>query len=179
MAACIGGNFEVALTLLENGASANYKTKLGKGALEMCFARLDEENNMFENKNLCLKLAELLLQYGADINDVVDNERMTLLMQFCSISIELSSFQAEVNLEVIKFLLEHGADPFKKNGKGETAIELADRHNMKDEVKKLLKEVKQKYFHPIEKTIADENKVVKEIAIEATGIKSGCFICYK
>lgn len=180
MAACVGGNYEIAHILLESGASISSKTKAGRTALELCFVRLDEDSNKYENKNLCLKLAELLLQYGADIDAVDDGgEGTTLLMQFCSISIELSPFQSEVNLEVIQFLLEHGADRSKKNVREETAWMLAGKHSQRDEVRRLLEEVKQKYFHPNEKAIADANKAGNGIKIESSGVNCGCFTCYK
>ena len=144
---------------------------------------------MFENKNLCLKMAELLLQYGSDINTLVNpGEGLTLLMQFCGMSMELSPFQSEVNLEVVRFLLEHGADRSRKNNKGETAWELAKRHSQRDDIRKMLNEIKQKYFHPNEKMIptkqilAEYNGPINgpnEIVIEDTAVKCGCFSCYK
>jgi len=134
-------------------------------------------------------MAELLLQYGADINTYVSpQDGTTLLMQFCGMSMELSAFQAEVNLEVVRFLLEHGADRNRKNKKGETAFELARKHSQRDEIRKLLTEVKQKYFHPNEKMIPTKSVLTEynsalnggnEIIIEDTGVKCGCFSCYK
>ena len=144
---------------------------------------------MFENKNLCLKMAELLLQYGADINTYVSpGEGLTLLMQFCGMSMELSPFQTEVNLEVVNFLLEHGADRTRKNKRGETAWDLAKKHSQRDEIRRVLTEVKQKYFHPNEKSIpmkqvlGEYNGIMNgqvELVIEDTGVKCGCFSCYK
>ncbi len=138
---------------------------------------------MFENKNLCLKMAELLLQYGADVNTFVNaSEGLTLLMQFCGMSMELNPFQAEVNLEVIQFLLEHGADRNRKSKHGETAWDLARKHKQRDVIRKLLTDVKQKYFHPNEKPIPARpvsTDAPAELIIESTGIKSGCFSCYK
>ena len=158
---------------------------LEKCAFELCFSRLDEDSNMFENKNLCLKMAELLLQYGADINTIVNPfEGYTMLMQFCGMSMELSPFQCEVNLEIIQFLLEHGSDKERKTGKGENAWDLSNRHSQKDEVRKLLKGTKQKYFHQSEKVIPND-RILTEIngthglRIENIGIKCGCFSFYK
>ena len=37
-----------------------------------CFSRLDEDSNMYENKNLCMKMAEILLENGADIDELLD-----------------------------------------------------------------------------------------------------------
>ena len=47
-------------------------------------------------------MADILLQYGAKINIIVDRIRQyTLLMQFCSISMELEPLQLEMNLDVV------------------------------------------------------------------------------
>jgi hypothetical protein len=56
-----------------------------------------------------MKMAELLLHYGADINWIVDKQHgYTLLMQLCSIKMELSAKEIETNYNIIKFLLENG-----------------------------------------------------------------------
>eukprot|EP00826_Nyctotherus_ovalis_P054513 TRINITY_DN7145_c0_g1_i1.p1 TRINITY_DN7145_c0_g1~~TRINITY_DN7145_c0_g1_i1.p1 ORF type:complete len:213 (-),score=38.00 TRINITY_DN7145_c0_g1_i1:439-1077(-) len=193
MTACINGNYEAMQVLLDNGAIVNLKNEEGnrvqspveKTAFEFCFARLDEDCNMFENKNLCLKMAELLLQYGANVNAVVNPfDGLTLLMQFSGMSMELTPFQSEVNLETIEFLLEHGADRERKNGKGERAWDLAARHPLKSEVRKLLKETKQKYYHASEKPIPNGRVLTESngshgILIESIGVKCGCFSFYK
>lgn len=47
----------------------------------LCFSRLNEESNVYENTKICFKMVELLLDYGADINWVVDKSKgHTLLM---------------------------------------------------------------------------------------------------
>ncbi len=200
-AACIAGNYEIMQLLLDNGANVGCRNAAGnvplpspvyidQTPLAYCFARLDEDTNMFENKNLCLKMAELLLQYGADINTFVSvGEGLTLLMQFCGMSMELSPFQTEVNLEVVQFLLEHGADRNRKSKRDETAWDLAKRHKQKDAIRRLLGEVKQKYFHPNEKTIPTKQVLSEyngplngehaDLIIEDTGVKCGCFSCYR
>jgi hypothetical protein len=56
-----------------------------------------------------MKMAELLLHYGADVNWIVDkNHGYTLLMQLCSIKMDLSPKEMETNFQIIKFLLENG-----------------------------------------------------------------------
>ena len=56
-----------------------------------------------------MKMAELLLSYGADPNWIVDKSHgYTLLMQLCSVKMQLSSKETEVNYQIIKFLLENG-----------------------------------------------------------------------
>lgn len=56
----------------------------------------------------------MLFSYGADINKVSMNR--TLLMNFCGISMRMDPNTLEINLSVIKFLLQHGADPYLKCG---------------------------------------------------------------
>jgi len=129
-------------------------------------------------------MAALLLQYGADINTIVNPyDGLTLLMQFSGTSMELTPFQTEVNLETIQFLLEHGADKERKNGEGKKAWDLAARHPQEEEVKKLLKETKQKYFHDSEKVtpsrVLTESNTYHGIIIESIGVKCGCFSFYK
>ena len=64
----------------------NKPTKLNETAFKLCFNRLNEETNLFENKKICFKMAELLLDYGADINWIIDkNKGHTLLMKFCGV----------------------------------------------------------------------------------------------
>ena len=45
---------------------------------------MTETSNMFENKNICIKIAEVLLEYGGDVNAMKKGK--TILMNFCSIS---------------------------------------------------------------------------------------------
>ena len=143
--------------LIENGAEVDSKNcagtfshffSIGQTHLAYCFARLDEVNNFFENKNLCLKMAQLLLDYGANINSVVNaDEDLTLLMQFCGLQLKLTCLQAEANLEIIKFLLERGADAKRKSRKGKKAWDLAQNSPQRKEIREILSETKQKYFY--------------------------------
>jgi ankyrin repeat protein len=127
--------------LTENGADTNHQNSMGYTPLLYCFSRMTETSNIYENKNICLKIAEILLHFGADINYF--HHGKTLLMSFCGISMSLDSVQLEMNLEVIQFLLEHGADrTLRAKTNGMTAMELANNHSAKDEVKALLAETK-------------------------------------
>ena len=55
----------------------------------------------------------------------------------------------EMNIDVIKFLLEHGADPHLKCSYNQkSSIEMAKNHCQSEEVTKIIKGTKQKYFHP-------------------------------
>lgn len=111
-------------------------------------------------------MAILLLDYGTDIDYLADpNEGLTLLMQFCEMGVELSSSQADINLEVVEFLLEHGADRNKKNKNNETAWDMASSNPRKDEIRKLLEETKQVYSHKdiIKPLPSDHSVIIKEI----------------
>ena len=46
-----------------------------------CFSRMNEDENYYENKSLALKMAEVLLQHGADPNQF--SQGRTILMNFC------------------------------------------------------------------------------------------------
>lgn len=93
-------------------------------------------------------MADILLQYGAKINIIVDRSRQyTLLMQFCSISMELEPLQLEMNLDVVQYLLEHGADRNLKSKDGHTAWDLSDYHCASRKIKYLLHNTKQVFFH--------------------------------
>jgi hypothetical protein len=60
---------------------------------------MTETTNIYENKNICLKIAELLLSHGADIDTY--RKGKTLLMNFCGLSMKIEDIQLEMNLEVV------------------------------------------------------------------------------
>lgn len=125
--ACMAGNFEIVKLLCENGADINHRNSMGYTPLLYCFSRMTETSNVYENKNICIKIAEILLHFGADLNYF--HHGKTLLMTFCGISMNLDPVQLEMNLEVIKFLLDHGADrTLKSKTNGLTALELSANH---------------------------------------------------
>lgn len=64
----MAANLEVVHLLAENGADINFTNSMGQTPLVHCFSRLTETDHPFENKNICLKIAEVLFNYGADIN---------------------------------------------------------------------------------------------------------------
>ena len=138
-AACAAGHFEVVRLLVENGADVNLANSLGQTPLIFCFTRMTETTNVYENKQICLKIAETLLEHGADIDHIVAGR--TLLQSFCAIQLPLDPIQKQMNLDVVKFLLEHGADRNTKSG-GQTPFELSMNHCSKDEIHKMLRNTK-------------------------------------
>ena len=114
MAAAMAGSLEVVQYLADNGADVNAMNSMEQTPLIHLFSRLTENTdcNPFENKSICFRIAEILFEYGADINKVSMNR--TLLMNFCGISMRMDPRTLEINLSVIEFLLKHGADPHLK-----------------------------------------------------------------
>jgi ankyrin repeat protein len=84
--------------LLEKGANPNAKNKLGETALIWSVQDI--------------KRVRLLIQYGADVN-VVTGQGNTPLLAGC-----VGSMQSEI----IRLLLDKGANPLAKNSRGETSL---------------------------------------------------------
>jgi len=80
-AACMAGNYEIVVLLSENGADVNKVDSMEQSPLIYCFSRLNEDENYFENQSLALRMADILLAYGADINQL--SMGRTILMNFC------------------------------------------------------------------------------------------------
>jgi len=106
--ACAAGHFMIVKMLVENGADVNKTTGLNFSPLYYCFTRMTESISIYENKNLCCKIAEVLLRAGADV-DYKKNGK-TLLMKFARAKYDMTQIQKLMNMEVIRFLIEHGAD---------------------------------------------------------------------
>jgi|TARA_B110000285_G_scaffold225106_1_gene282851 ankyrin repeat family A protein 2 len=77
----MAGNFEIVCLLAENGADVNQVDCSEQTPLIYCFSRLNEDENYYENKGLALKMADVLLNHGADINQF--SMGRTILMTFC------------------------------------------------------------------------------------------------
>lgn len=131
--------------------------------------------NPFENKSICFRIAEILLSYGADVNKVSTNR--TLLMNFSGIAMRLDSNSLDINLSVISFLLQHGADPYLKcEVTGKMSFELANSHCESDQVKRILLDTNQVYFHPV---IEDEKRrkkeeLMRDPIVDTSSISVGC-----
>lgn len=93
-------------------------------------------------------------------------------MTFCGISMTLDPVQLEMNLDVIRFLCEHGADktllskPKAPNitSPGLTAYEMSAYHCASAKVKQILNETKQIFFH---------TKIEKQNITGASGRRDG------
>lgn len=122
-AACKGGFFEIVEFLIRKGANVHKANIYGQTPFFHCFSRLEEDSNYFENKYLCLKLAEFLLDKGANIDDIVNIEKgYTTLMVFCAVKSNLTPRELDLNKSCIRFLIENGADISKISKKGKTVF---------------------------------------------------------
>lgn len=144
MMACKTANYDVVKILLEHGAEPNIPNAFNQVALSFCFARLDESENTYENNKIAFLMADLIIQHGGDVNWIIDKQRgYTFLMQYCSIKHELSDHDRDINVQVIKFLLERGASThlpsLKKN---KTVLAIAEKHFNRERVLHLLNSVK-------------------------------------
>lgn len=133
---------------------------------------MNEDGNYFENKALALKMAEVLLSYAADIN-IYSNGR-TILMNFCRQKYTyMKTIQQILLIEVIQFLVQHGADVFslKCLKTGKTTYDFAlqnqqdasknnsnfNKDSIENKIIDVLLNTKQIFFHPqIQKADADK-----------------------
>jgi Ankyrin repeats (3 copies) len=76
----------------------------------------------------CLEVIDFLLDKGAPINDVMYQHRLKDYFQMRPFGLDtpLHSTANEGRLDVVKHLLEKGADPLVKDARGEPAMEWAE-----------------------------------------------------
>jgi hypothetical protein len=111
-------------------------------------------------------MAEQLLQFGANINVVVNKETSyTLLFQFCCCKTKMTSMQVDMISEVIQFMIEHGAS--KELLIDDTIVnvlEVLAGHPAYHKIRDIILNSKQLYYHqsmkPLEHNIIiDSSKV--------------------
>lgn len=115
--ACMRGNPSQVETFLRNGASPNSHVDLddvyysGYSALHFAidYSRLD--------------IVKLLLKYGAYVN--VKTGRDTLLQLACQKAAKTPHSTCEIEIDIVEFLLEKGADANYKDETGKTALHIA------------------------------------------------------
>lgn len=93
-------------------------------------------------------------------------------MNFCGISMKMGPSTLDINLSIIKFLLQHGADPYLKCGvTGKTSFELANNHCESNQVKLILLNTSQIHFHPVIEEAKRQNAVlVRDPIVDTTSI---------
>ena len=151
MIACFKGYYEIARMLLEKNADVNQKNKDGQVPFLFIFSRLEQNSYHYENKKICMMLIELLLTYGADINTKFDNVNgYTVLMKLVDGEI-LNETKLETVLQMLRFLIERGADVCVKGNNGKNVIDvIKDNNNIlskyKEELIEVINNTKQMYF---------------------------------
>ncbi len=92
------GNYEIARILLLANCEVNKPNNLNHSPLAVIIFRLVEEPYSFENKKICLRIADMLLKHGGDINWIIDKNRgYTLLHYFCSMKMKMNKAQKQLN----------------------------------------------------------------------------------
>ena len=115
MVGCFKGFYEIVRLLIEKNANIKKANRLGQFPILFCFSRLEENFFKYENKKICMMLVDLLLSKGADLNVRIDDKLgYTILMKLVSTQF-LNKEKFYNTIEIIRFLLERGADPNLKS----------------------------------------------------------------
>ena len=129
MISCYKGYYEIVRELLERNACTNQKNKTGKEAFIFCFIRLEQKSFKYENKKICFMLVELLLAYGADINCYFDDKKKySIIMKLVSGEIN-NEEKCNTTCEVIKFLMEKGANINYRNKDNQNVFMILKNNN--------------------------------------------------
>ena len=113
----VKGDFHAVKQLIETkGYSPNYTGFLGLSHTPLYTAAASKQ----------VEILNYLIQKGADVNVQTKSEKSSVLMFACD----------DNNLEIVKMLLEAGANPNLKDEDGETALQKTDS----EEIKQLLKQ---------------------------------------
>lgn len=84
-------------------------------------------------------MAEFLVDHGADVNWIIDkNKGYSLLHYFCSSKMKMNKLQKELNYEIIRFLLQKGANPNQLTLQDKTVYELMATHCNKERLMELI-----------------------------------------
>jgi ankyrin repeat protein len=139
MVACFKGYYEITRLLLEKNADVKKVTINGQAPIIFCFSRLEENFYKYENKKICMMLIDLLLGKGANINTIIDpSNGWTILMKLVSAEIyEKEKFLNTV--EIIKFLIERGADKNVLSYSKYTIYDLVKESEYKNELIKVIR----------------------------------------
>lgn len=103
--------------------------------LTVTLFRLVEEPASFENRKICFLIAELLVRSGADVDWIIDKKNgYSLLHYFCSLKMKMNKAQKQLNFDIIRFLLEKGAN-FRQLTLGDRSCEqLLEHHCNREEL---------------------------------------------
>ena len=151
MISCFKGFYEIVRILLEKNANLTYENKNGQLAFIFCFSRIEQNSYRCENKKICMMLVDLLLDYGADINSKFDKVKgYTILMKLVSGDIKTEE-KCDTVKEIMKFLLERGADTSIKGNDGVSIFDIIKNSEYifpkyKEQIIDVIKETKQLFF---------------------------------
>ena len=129
MISCFKGYYEIVRELLERHADIKQKNRNGQEAFIFCFSRLEQKSFKYENKKICFMLIELLLTYGADINSHFDEKtKNSIIMKLVSSEIN-NEENCNTICEIIKHLIEKGADVNCRNKNNQNAFMILKDNN--------------------------------------------------
>jgi ankyrin repeat protein len=117
MLCAASGNYESIVYMLQNGSNLGALNYAGKSAIH------------FAMESMNVKVVELLIEFGADVNakSIDDSTPLHLLFEGeCYFSDEL--------IDCISILLKHGANPKSLDKNGQTPISLAKEYGIKEAV---------------------------------------------
>ncbi|MCF0162631.1 MAG: ankyrin repeat domain-containing protein [Fusobacterium necrophorum] len=123
--ACYLLDLESVKLLLESGANPNYKNAEGETAISRWFRYLGDFYFHFEKleKNIPQQIFKLLLQYGLDVNDKIDQEENTVLTKAAKYIDRASNYNGKTLCGIIlKALLAENCDVNVSNSEGQTAL---------------------------------------------------------
>ena len=176
MVACFKGFYEIVRLLLQRGAKVNKPNRVGQKPILFCFSRLEEMYYKYENKKICMMLLELLLSKGADINVRIDQvQGYTVLMKLASIQITKRD-KFNNTIEIIKFLIERGADPNLRSYNNKTLFDVINPTTdelLKQELINVIKTTEQTVFYPQDILLYDNDSNLKDDKSVATRIVEG------
>ncbi|XP_014226108.1 uncharacterized protein LOC106651923 [Trichogramma pretiosum] len=148
-------DFELLELLISYNCDLNAKDDDGRSPLFLCYKNCNEEciserpqmwaNNILSKLGEDHKHLEILLKNKADVNEVFDNGQ-SILHLFIRSNICTSTTINElwkthpnvVGVELVKTLLQYGADPNAKDDNGDSPLQLAVSSNNSDVVEVLL-----------------------------------------
>ena len=147
MISCYKGYYEITRELLERQANTKQKNKNGQEAFIFCFSRLEQKSFKYENKKICFMLVELLLAYGADINTNFGDKKLnSIIIKLVSGEIN-NEEKCRTTCDMIKFLMEKGADVKYKNKEKQNAFMILKNNN------KIIPKYKQEIYSVLNRNI--------------------------
>jgi len=158
--------------LLDRNADVKKKNRLGQMPVLFCFSRLEEDFYRYENKKICMMMIDLLLSKGADINLRIDKKSgYTILMKLAANEI-LEKEKAGNTLEIIRFLIERGANIYLKGNDNKSVFEIIQNTKYCDLLMKILNNTNQTVFF---NTINNESEPSESAKFNSDDCKSNFF----